>query len=423
METEDFDDAFRGNINRAEHDDVSDNEVENIINYVNRKRSTSNKKPYLFYGGLTFMLAAIAGLLTWNIVQMQENRSLVNTINSYNNQGTTNFSNKKIPVNRDTIYIKEYVQSAGNLREISEEKKTISSQNKLMTFVKNDSKTNNTINEISVTNNIRKSTKIVVNKTPSAKSKTNKKSPTYSALYSSNINDGNITSSEYIKKKDNFVLSTDYSFSNDLTFQTLHSGDSITDQPIKSKLYCRNFSYQVGLGTNIVDDQKSVSILMGINLNDHWNISTGINLLKINNYNYNDKDDFHYYSNLKTVTDTSLITFVGVKQTIYQVPVTFSYLISLTKSFSLVFGAGTDLDIYASQDFSYKLNTNQEEKNMTKKSPVLVFNNAVLSVGLNTEWQHFLLQLSPFINPQITRVSYKNPESYYGGRIRIFYKF
>lgn len=386
METEDFDDAFRRKIDRVEHEDVSDNEVKRIINYVNEKRGTSNKRSYLFYGGFTLMLAAIGGLLAWNIAQMREKRSLENSINLLNQEKTTNFKNNNFVVKRDTIYIKEYVQSAGNSKEIEEVQNVIQSQNKLITVLRD-------------------------------RLKTDKKTSVNSELYNNDLKDKNTTAVGYIRKKNDLVLLTNNPIViNDLVFQTLHTGDTT-----KPKSCFKNFSYQIGVGTNIADDQKSLGVLMGVDLNKHWNVSTGIHFLEIDNYNPNDKDDIHYYSNLSTITDTSLITFVGVKQTIYQVPVTISYLIPLAKKFSLLFGLGTDLDVYATQHLIYKLR--QEEKSMDKKSRVSVFNNAVISIGINKEWNHFSIQLSPFVNPQITRVSYKNPESYYGGRIRLFYTF
>lgn len=422
MQTEDFDDAFRLEIDRVEHEDVSDNEVEKIFNYVNRKRSDSNKKSYFLYGSLTLMFVTIAGLLAWNITQMKEKESLEDTVALLQHNSTSNLKNNNVIIQRDTIYIKEYVRSTTNFREVKEARKVIRSQNKLIAVLENESTTNSILNKTSVSANVLKSDNIVVNKTKNSKRKTSKIVASGSSLYTTNIEGKNNTVIEYIKKKNDLLLLEENPFVvDDLTFQMLPSGDPIKDQPVEPKLGSKKFMYQLGIGTNIADDQKSFSVLMGIDLNTHWNVSTGINLLKIDNYNENDKDEFHYYSNLATVTDTSLFTFVGVKQTIYQIPVTISYLIPLKKKFSLLFGLGTDLDIYATQHVRYKLR--QEEKSIDKKSPVLVFNNAVLSVGINKEWQHFSIQLSPFINPQLTRVSYKNPESYYGSRIRLFYTF
>jgi hypothetical protein len=411
MKSEDFDDAFRDKIDHVKQEDISETEAVKIINYVNRKRKPSDKKSYLLYSLSTLALVITAGLLTWNVVQMNQKRNFETIINSFNHNSTMSSDNKTFAVKKDTVYIKEYMQSASNTGEIKEAQNTIDSQNKLIAYLKNKlSIINTTIS--SKAENIY-----------SAQGKTSNKVSSDSNINSINLEDDENTNIAYIDKKNDITLLTDNSAINGLTIQTLRSVDSTKDKPVDKNSSLRNFSYQLGIGTHIADDQTSVGILAGINLNKHWNISTGINVLQIDNKNYNDNDDFHYYSK---ISDTSPISFIGIKQTIYQIPITINYLIPLAKKLSLLLGIGTDLDLYSTQQLDYKIktSTNQEvEKIENKKSSILVFNNAVISVGINQQWKHFSLQLCPFINPQITSVGYKTPESYYGGRIRLFYNF
>ena len=137
MKSEDFDDAFRDKIDHVKQEDISETEAVKIINYVNRKRKPSDKKSYLLYSLSTLALVITAGLLTWNVVQMNQKRNFETIINSFNHNSTMSSDNKTFAVKKDTVYIKEYMQSASNTGEIKEAQNTIDSQNKLIAYLKN----------------------------------------------------------------------------------------------------------------------------------------------------------------------------------------------------------------------------------------------------------------------------------------------
>jgi hypothetical protein len=89
----------------------------------------------------------------------------------------------------------------------------------------------------------------------------------------------------------------------------------------------------------------------------------------------------------------------------------------IKNNFALLLGIGTDLDLHAKQfvNFDHHDNpTSVTTKNFETNIPVSVFNNLVISTGVQKRWGHYVLQVRPFISPQLKSVVYKKEDAYFG---------
>jgi hypothetical protein len=169
---------------------------------------------------------------------------------------------------------------------------------------------------------------------------------------------------------------------------------------------------------------------MGANLigeilvSKRWVLSTGVKFLSINNETYHDTKDFHslkgqYFGSVyeNQLIDTSNISNIGIRDFLIQIPITLNYQLPLKNNFALLMGIGTDLDLHAKQFVNFDHHDNPISvtiKNFETNIPVSVFNNLVISPGVQKRWGHYVLQIMPFISPQLKSVVYKKEDAYFG---------
>ena len=94
------------------------------------------------------------------------------------------------------------------------------------------------------------------------------------------------------------------------------------------------------------------------------------------------------------------------------------------KNFNFFCLFGTDIDIYLNQkiDYTHRDDAMKEHKgHFSAKADAVAINNLVIIPGLEKKWNHFAVQLCPFISPQIKDVPYKPKEYEYGIGINLFY--
>jgi hypothetical protein len=107
-------------------------------------------------------------------------------------------------------------------------------------------------------------------------------------------------------------------------------------------------------------------------------------------------------------------------------PLSISYQQPLKRGYALVFGLGTMLDLSLKTNFTCRYQEpsgDVEERKEIIEDNAVTFNNMNVSVGLQKQWNHFVLQASPFINKQIKTVSYQNQDLIVGARVRLLYDF
>jgi hypothetical protein len=202
---------------------------------------------------------------------------------------------------------------------------------------------------------------------------------------------------------------------------------------VKNNLSLKNLGYQAGFGIEKANGQIGGSFIGELFVSKRFSINAGIKSLNIAANHYKDENDFYNKRQEKfntiyapNLSDNSLSTVseISMSYNLIQLPVALSYYQPLKKNYSLLFSAGTDFDLYAKFHVRYELGYNDgmgEHENL--KYANVFFNNAVLSAGIQKKWNHFNIQLSPFVSPQLKQVDYKKDNLYGGLRVRVFYQF
>lgn len=188
--------------------------------------------------------------------------------------------------------------------------------------------------------------------------------------------------------------------------------------------------YLAGLEVARGNNQLTAGIVAEAYIAPRLSISTGIRWTRINNERYrNDSDLLAHRGNiLPGGADTlSRNANIALQYGVIQLPVAITYHLPLKNNFSLMFSTGTSLDLYASQrtDFDHfdPRTPYDERRSQNTHIPALLFNNAMLSVGIQKQWGHFVLDASPYISYQLIETEYKKDDIYAGLRIRALYSF
>lgn len=190
---------------------------------------------------------------------------------------------------------------------------------------------------------------------------------------------------------------------------------------------------EIGIGLEKSNGMFSGSLLSRINLNSRWNIVTGIKLSFLSNENFSDDHDFHtrkgveFHSSYHLDTSDSIkISNINLHYQVIQIPISLKYLLTQKNNYNFIMGLGTNIDIYAKQRIEYehqKPINSLQQKQLLLSTPVLMFNNMLISTALQKTWGPFSLELSAFLCPQLKRTSYKPESLYYGIGLHSFYKF
>jgi hypothetical protein len=189
-----------------------------------------------------------------------------------------------------------------------------------------------------------------------------------------------------------------------------------------------------GFGTEIANGRGGIEIIGEVIMKKKLSFSSGIKFTKNFTESFSDEQDFYKHKSRHFDQDfhehhderepASNITIDGF---IWQIPLTINYNLRLKNGYSLVFGLGTDLDIYQSQDIHYENHQGNDSltqpMNFKTSEPVTVFNNLTITVGAQKQWNRLILRAKPFINPQIIQVNYKSKDIYYGFGLQLLYTF
>src|ERR1035438_1314462 len=107
MKTENFDESVRQKIESIDpHYDEKD--IDNAHDYIIKNRSRFSKRGLVYLASASFAVILIAGLFTWNIKQMNNQKQMVQTIDNLKK----NFAEaqmKPAVFKRDTVIVKEYI--------------------------------------------------------------------------------------------------------------------------------------------------------------------------------------------------------------------------------------------------------------------------------------------------------------------------
>ena len=454
MKTENFDDAVRRKIESI-HEQNKQEDIDRVHKYVSLNRSN-----YILSGrrlGTLVLISTvglfITGLLIWNLKQMGDNKTLLQTIGKLQNElAQTNST----PVKTDTVFITKYSdQTSGNTAStenlyeantiIRSGEKDIPSTDQTNIIAGEKQKSGNTDNpvaeesvpaEMNVSNGKNKKTELISHTNGIASEQAietnqrqnknevhrNEKSASDSTAKIAHQEDLDSISKtgEPVITKNNF---------ND----TAAEATSVKNQNDKRSMFLKNWHYQAGIDFKMGNDQIGAGILGEVFFNSRWSMSAGLRILNVNNEKYHDANEFRMKkaqdfreTYAPAIPDTTFVSDIDMQYLVLQIPVMLTYHLPLKNNFGIIFSAGTDIDLYAKQhiDYEYSSNTAPPGKDhFDANYPTVLFNNVMLSVGMEKQWNNVIAQICPFIRHQVAHAAYKKDEVYYGFSARILYRF
>ena len=473
MKTEDFDDAVRRKI-QSVNSPTSQKDIDRVYNYVNQQKTNASKRNYFLIGLLFLLTIGILGLSTWNVFQFQNQAELKNTIEGLKIKLLkSEIENNKSKANN--MHVGNHLAENSSTNSSTSKKSYNSNQNNVLLL-------NTTENDkgkpfIKKSNQIIYKTASVPNGNPNSKINSSLKQKTVAIKQNEKDNLVNVN----IKKTDSELTiveinktiakteeenNVNTNVNSQITFKTdsittilidksIIRTDSLLSQNslketkigIENKIDSNstndakatpflpsigNWKYQTGLGFEVANTQLGFSVLGEVVFKKHWVFDVGLKYLSIEKERFDDDDDYHHHKNKdfkssyeKQVTD-SIHRNIKINNSIIQIPLNFGYCVLLKNNFSLIFGVGTDLDLSVKQHVEYQHPINfseSETKKFNCNNNSLLFNNTVISAGLQKQFKQILLQVSPFLSPQLKKVDYKKEDIYYGLRVRAFYSF
>jgi hypothetical protein len=444
MKTENFDESVRQKIESIDpHYDEKD--IDNAHDYIIKNRSRFSKRGLVYLASASFAVILIAGLFTWNIKQMNNQKQMVQTIDNLKK----NFAEaqmKPAVFKRDTVIVKEYIhdvpainyQLANQLANNSIARQNIAPDNHVNILDNKDAsgKTNHSENNvIGQNNNVTNQNINVTDKNNNVTNQTNNANQVVdnSNTIQKKTDDNNsktlVKSSDSIPQdkniqKDSIALNANALSNNN------NAGNIITTNKDSIKSHHNLFSFMKNWHVIAAIEGLSGNRQIGygakaeILFNDRWGMNIGGRFLTVNNQSYSDENDFYnrigqdFQTTYKSyVTDATLISDIRIHIDIIQIPIALTYHFPLPLNFSGLVGIGTSFDLLATQDIDYRHHAtinSDELKSVAINYHTLKFNNAELSAGIEKRWKRLCFQLQSFISPEIHPVSYKKENIYYG---------
>ncbi|MEI8046574.1 MAG: outer membrane beta-barrel protein [Bacteroidota bacterium] len=199
----------------------------------------------------------------------------------------------------------------------------------------------------------------------------------------------------------------------------------------------RNFFAGAGfrLGPDFIASNQSfrMGVSGGVLLKNNFSLETGLNYSILNAEHYTDTSDFFHHKPHDFhhefeghFHDKDRISEITINNTLLQVPVILNYYIPLKRNYGISLSVGTDLDVYLNQKISFNRipDTGRVDNySFENKGSVTVFNNMVISAGIEKRWKFLAFQLQPFISPKLKEVFYKPKEMEFGVGFNIKYCF
>lgn len=189
---------------------------------------------------------------------------------------------------------------------------------------------------------------------------------------------------------------------------------------------------RVGATGMLAPQQLGGGIQAELFLDKRLSISAGLQYVNVGNEKYNTDEHFKMRNDFDfrvrfapKVPFGAPIKNIEEQRTLWQVPIRISYYLPLPSEFYVLGKIGTDLDIAGTKkvcfDFKDK-NVYQTVDNVSSKLDTKLFNNYMISVGVEKRFNHFAVQVAPTYSFQQTRVDYRK-EYGLGGELKLNYTF
>ncbi|MEQ1733724.1 MAG: hypothetical protein ABL940_08625 [Bacteroidia bacterium] len=479
MKTENFDDAFREKMEGINTENYTHADVERVYDYVSSKRKESRNKKLVWWSVAAVNIGVIALLIGWNVNQTQQKNKLTATITTLNNEITT-LKNTAQYTTHDTVFIAQNAMQASINNSIKTNSaanydNTLTPSNPVIAnstpqqFYNNTTiiPQNNSVlhSNIATTTNHTSPTKnnastVITTPTLITTNTSNNTTPQHAnennSITNNTVNnevaqaiiipitlvntvDTAVTIQDSARIENELHNITTPAQTNVVATQTVTQKENNTIDKIElEKLKrCTNFTYQLGIGADAAPHQKAISALARMQFNSKWAAVVGYRTLVLKNEKFRDEKDFRnnknkdFHTNYpKQMPDTSFASNIAIQNRIAQISLAGNYTLGLRNQYSLVFGVGTHLDVLGNTHIKYNnqpptnMPNNKEIVNKVKeKTPVTVLNNAFATIGIQKEWKHIALQLSPLITTQITQVNYKKEPIQLGADVKLYYTF
>lgn len=441
MKTEEFDDAIRRKVESVEfpHDD---GDVEKVVSYMNLHKAPSF---WASYGKLlTYSISSmiITGLLILNVVQHIENKTLLKNISELQ-QEVAQKDSVSVPQYLSLSHSFVYQNKAKDIQRLSINQDI----DRQFATLAQRSLSQESQEEVEILKPkgkriIRHSTSYFLDKEVFSEDVTQK---TLLARYIKNNTD--IRSRSTDENKDESTINTLaliphslVSLGNSLEknypvigFISTPQDTMVYDNRFSwSDLSFKNISYRVGLGADLLNGFNNV-LWVDAFLSDRWSINLGLSKGSLSETEYYSEDDFirdkgepfrDKYAIM--LPDKYIIKSIETSHSMVRMPISISYQQPLKRGYALFFTLGSQLDLSVNTDFSFHYQEpsgDVEERKGTIEDYPVTFNNANLAIGLQKQWNHIVLQASPFISKQLKTVSYQNQDLILGARVRLLYDF
>lgn len=191
-------------------------------------------------------------------------------------------------------------------------------------------------------------------------------------------------------------------------------------------------SYWAGVGVGAGHDQLSSALLGEWRLNTHWSIQTGVQAA-FQHEHFFSEDDFQKrtrqdFRTLYAPTIPPGYELLDISQSyqLVQLPLTVAYHYPLGHHWSLRFGVGTTINLYAQNRFTFDYSPNSRSFDhgfYRSPAPVPVINTVVVSAGMEREWKGWLFRVSPFVSPQLKLVAQEHERLLWGVQAGIMHRF
>jgi hypothetical protein len=232
----------------------------------------------------------------------------------------------------------------------------------------------------------------------------------------------------------------EFKFHNTFTFPPKFTGVKSHDYKLSKshfairipKINLENARYRFGISLDAGNEQLAAGFTNELILSKHWGVSAGLRLANLKGKDYLTAGEYETETKLAfRPTYASFVTagneILNIKFDDYflQIPLSISYRYPLIKQWTLLFGLGTDLDIAGRQNvrFDYQGNSGEFDEGRSKaniSNPV--FNNGLLSAGIEKKFGKYVFQLMPYASAQWKTSIYKRDDILLGAKLYVMYQ-
>jgi hypothetical protein len=431
MKIENFDDTLKRKLENV-NTSYEEGDIQKVHDYVTRNRTLgrirNSKRNWILIGSSMI----IAGLITWNIILVNQNRELHQTVNGLHAEFSV-INKKQTVISPNRITPKESVTASNNnipQAIVHEHIVPVSSGNNVssMAPVKNEN-----VKNIPENNKGENAALNVDNNTPVVAQTSQQRTAQEAQSVKTDWGTSNEGITENIKKDTVIPEKKIVAEVSQPVQDEAANNDKAKDEVKRSLSIFKNIHYNAGVNLTGGRNQVGCGISGEALLKDRWGLSVGMNVLGIDNEKYNDDEDF---SNCKHTQFTSTYNLnnndtansyfhIKIDDILFQVPVAINYHLELRRKFSLIVGAGTNLDIYVKQHVGYlhKLDSISNNGKLGHQFSPVLFNDLAFTAGIQKRCGLFLFQMCPYVSYQVRQVIYKKEELYYGLRFGIKFNF